>query len=176
PSAAHGTESEEASSFFYLAWGIHPHALPSLSLRILVGNDRLLSERFCFHRAPRIVEGRSIATFPWRRHLQRLGPRDVWEVWRAVARRLAGGFGFERFQDLFWCDRHFVDAYANCVEHGVGDCGHHRQQRPLTNFLRAEWTARIGFFDQLREHLRHVHRRRTLVLEDRRKLVDERVR
>ena len=115
-----------------------------------------------------------VAALPRWGDLQRIGPVDVRETRRPKARLLSCGFGFERGEDFLRGDWDLVDADAHRVVDGVGERRHHWQERPLTDFLGAEWAARIGVLDQLGEDLRHVERRRALVFEHRRKLVDER--
>src|SRR5262249_27233505 len=124
----------------------------------------------------RRIGGRPIAAFPWRWNLQRFRPRDVRKPCRTYPRRLAAGLSRQRFHNFLWCDWHFVDAHADPVGHRVRAGRHHRQQRSLADFLGAERSLRIGMLDELGEYFGHVEGRRTLVLEHRRKLVDEGVR
>ena len=61
--------------------------------------------------------------------------------------------------------------------HGSSDFDRgQRQQRALPHFLRAKRPGGIGMFNQVGEHLGHVEERGGLVFEDRRELVDQRVR
>ena len=108
--------------------------------------------------------------------VQRFRERNRREMCRAVARRFARGLRVERLQDLLRRDRHLVDAHADRIVNRVRDRGHHREQRPLADLLRAERPAWIRVLHQLGEHLRHVERRRALVFQHRREFVHERVR
>jgi hypothetical protein len=89
---------------------------------------------------------------------------------------LAGGLCLQRAQNPLGSHWNLIHAHAHRVVHRVGDRRHDRQQRTLSDFLRAERPLRIRMLDEVGEDLGHVQARRALVLEHRRKLVDERAR
>ena len=84
----------------------------------------------------------SVAAFPRRRQREAAGGQSM--AGNAEGRTRGGlpaALASQRLQNLFRCDRHFVDAHADRVVDGVGHRRHHRQQRSLSDFLRAERSA-----------------------------------
>ncbi len=63
-----------------------------------------------------------------------------------VTSRFLFGKGFHNF---FRSDGNLINPHTDSVVDGVGDCGHDRQKRTLTDFFRSKRAAGIRFLDQL---------------------------
>src|SRR6202158_468189 len=123
-----------------------------------------------------IVHRVAISPFPRRRDTQSLGPIHMREMGRSITRVTSRFFFGKRLHDFFGSDGNFINPHSDSIVDGVGDRGHDRQERALTDFLRAKRAAGIRFLDQLREHFGHIQRGRALVFQDRGELVHQRMR
>src|SRR5689334_12200537 len=98
----------------------------------------------------------AVAAFPGRQHERRLGIRHGGKAaWADAPVFLVQGA-----QHLVRRDRDFIDSHAKRVMDRVRQRRHHRQQRPLPDFLRAVGGVRIAhplfLFDQRHLDFRHV--------------------
>src|SRR6185369_2633549 len=80
----------------------------------------------------------AVAALGRRRDVNRLGIGNRREALRTDAGILACGFQFQGPQNLVRRYRNLVDTHPDRIEYGVRESGHHRQQRPLADFLGAE--------------------------------------
>src|SRR5258708_11752045 len=122
-----------------------------------------------------IVHCVAITTFPWWRNAERLRPVNIREMIRSETRFSSRSLFCKRLHYFFRGDWNFINPHSDSVVHGVGDRGHDRQERALTDFLRSKRAARVWLLNQLGDYIGHVEGRRALVFEDGREFVHERM-
>src|SRR5260370_75359 len=123
-----------------------------------------------------IVYRVAVAPFPRRRNTKGFRPIDMRKMARSKTRVTSRFLFGRRLHDFFRSDGDFITPHSDSIVDSIGDRRHDREKRTLTHFLRSKRAAGIRFLDQLGDHFGHIERGGALVLQDRRKLVHQRMR
>src|SRR5882762_672856 len=126
--------------------------------------------------AGNIVHRVAVASFPRRRDRESLRPIHMRKMARSKT-RITSRFLFGKgFHDFFRSDGNFINPNSDGVVDGIGDRGHDRKERALTDFFSAKRAAGVRSFDELGDHFWHIERSRAFIFEDRGELVHQRMR
>src|SRR6266851_4156445 len=148
------------------ARGIRKEAIASWREYVLFLPARFFAEGNIVHRV-------AVAPFPRWRDAQSLRPIDIRKMARSKTRVTSRFLFGKSFHDFFRSDGNFINPHSDGIINGVGHGRHDRQERALTDFLRAKRAAGIRFLDQFSDHFGHVERGWTLVFQDRGELVHQ---
>src|SRR5438552_8232480 len=89
----------------------------------------------------------AVAPFPWRRNAQGFRPMDMRKIGRSKTRVTSRFLFGKGFQNFFRSDGNLINPHTDGVVDGVGDCGHDREKRTLTDFFRSIRAARFRSSD-----------------------------